>query len=102
MKAAMPTEEEVRSAVAAFSMLAEPTRLKVLWLVAGSELDVTTLSSAVGASPSAVSQHLAKLRLAGLVDTRKVGRRVLYRARDQHVRTVIGEALSHASESRQP
>lgn len=97
-EAEMPSDEQVRSAVAAFSMLAEPTRLRLLWLVASSERDVGTLSALVGSNPSTVSQHLAKLRLAGLVESRRAGRHVLYRARDRHVRTVIGEALSHASE----
>lgn len=34
--------------------------------------------------------------LAGLVETHKEGQRVLYRARDSHVRNLIAEALSHA------
>jgi DNA-binding transcriptional ArsR family regulator len=33
--------------------------------------------------------------MAGLVETRKDGQRVLYRARDSHVRNLIAEALSH-------
>lgn len=91
----LPDDEQVRAAVTAFSMLAEPTRLRLLWLLASEELDVTTLADRVGAGASAVSQHLGRLRLAGLVDTRKVGRHVLYRARDGHVRTVVVQALSH-------
>lgn len=92
----MPTEAQIRAAVTAFSMLAEPTRLQLLWLVSAGELDVTTLAERVGVNVSAVSQHLSRLRLAGLVDTRKAGRHVLYRARDTHVRSLIAEALFHA------
>ena len=77
-------------------MLAEPTRLRLLWLVSGQELDVSTLAARLGATVSVVSAHLAKLRLAGLVDTRRNGRHVLYRARDVHVRSLIAEALFHA------
>jgi DNA-binding transcriptional ArsR family regulator len=77
-------------------MLAEPTRLRLLWLVSTEELDVSTLAARLDATVSVVSAHLAKLRLAGLVDTRKSGRHVLYRARDVHVRTLIAEALFHA------
>ncbi len=77
-------------------MLAEPTRLRLLWLVSAEELDVSTLAARVEASVSIVSAHLAKLRLAGLVDTRKAGRHVLYHARDTHVRRLIAEALFHA------
>jgi DNA-binding transcriptional ArsR family regulator len=91
-----PSDAQVRAAVVAFSMLAEPTRLQLLWLVSSEELDVSTLAARLETSVSIVSAHLAKLRLAGLVDTRRAGRHVLYRARDTHVRTLIAEALHHA------
>lgn len=94
--AALPSQDQVRAAVTAFSMLAEPTRLQLLWLVSAEELDVTSLAARLEATVSVVSAHLAKLRLAGLVDTRKAGRHVLYRARDVHVRSLIAEALFHA------
>ncbi len=89
-------EARVHAAVTAFSMLAEPTRLRALWLVSAEELDVSTLAARTGTTVSIVSAHLAKLRLAGLVDTRKAGRHVLYRARDTRVRRLIAEALLHA------
>jgi DNA-binding transcriptional ArsR family regulator len=92
----LPSDAQVAAAVTAFSMLAEPTRLKLLWLMSAEELDVTTLSQRVGVNASAVSQHLSRLRLCGLAQTRKAGRRVLYRARDTHVRALITEALYHA------
>jgi DNA-binding transcriptional ArsR family regulator len=43
-----------------------------------------------------MSQHLAKLRLAALVDTRKDGNHRLYRLRGAHVRSLLTEALFHA------
>jgi len=48
----------------------------------------------------AVSQHLARLRLAGLVSTRKEGRRVIYSLRDGHLRRVVAEALNLADHRR--
>jgi DNA-binding transcriptional ArsR family regulator len=92
----LPSDGQVGAAVTAFSMLAEPSRLKLLWLISAEELDVTTLSQRVRVNASAVSQHLSRLRLCGLVQTRKIGRHVLYRARDTHVRSLITEALYHA------
>jgi len=94
--AGAPTDAQVRVAVTAFSMLAEPTRLRLLWLASAEELDVSTLAVRIDSSVPIVSAHLAKLRLAGLVDTRKAGRHVLYRVRDTHVRKLIAEALFHA------
>ena len=92
----LPGDAQVRAAVTSFSMLAEPTRLRLLWLVSAEELDVSTLAARAESSVSIVSAHLAKLRLAGLVETRRAGRHIHYRARDSHVRTLIAEALFHA------
>ncbi len=91
-----PSPAQVDTAVATFRLLADPTRLRLLWLVSAGEYDVTTLAGTIGAPRVSVSQHLAKLRLGGLVATRRDGRRVVYRARDSHVRSVIAEALYHA------
>ncbi|MFI8370043.1 ArsR/SmtB family transcription factor [Streptomyces sp. NPDC085466] len=55
-----------------------------------------TLVEAAGAALPAVSQHLAKLRLGGLVETRKEGRRVVYSLPDGPLRRLIVEAISHA------
>jgi DNA-binding transcriptional ArsR family regulator len=88
--------EQVVSATAAFAMLAEPTRLRMLWALRdGRERDVTTLARAAGVGPTAASQHLAKLRLSGLVATRRAGRRVLYRIPGAHLRRMLAEALFH-------
>ncbi|MEO3805996.1 metalloregulator ArsR/SmtB family transcription factor [Nonomuraea sp. B1E8] len=91
-----PTGAQVEAAVEAFRMLSDATRLRLMWLLSVDEFDVGSLAGAIGVARPSVSQHLAKLRLAGLVQTRREGRRVLYRARDAHVRALIGEALFHA------
>lgn len=92
----LPPGEHVEAAVESFRMLADPTRLRLLWLLCGAEYDVTDLAEAVGAARPAVSQHLAKLRIAGLVATRRDGRRAVYRARGGHVRRLLAEALEAA------
>ncbi|ROO60030.1 ArsR family transcriptional regulator [Micromonospora sp. Llam0] len=91
-----PTGAQVDTAVTALKMLADPTRLRLLWQLRDGEHDVGTLAAAVGAARPAVSQHLAKLLLAGLVASRRDGRRVLYRARGGHVRRLVTEALCAA------
>ena len=93
---AMPTEDQVAAAVAALTMLAEPSRLRLLWAASQKELDVGSIASIAGITSTAASQHLAKLRLSGLVSTRRDGRRVLYSARNAHVRKLITEALHQA------
>lgn len=92
----MPTEEQVHLAAETFRMLADPTRIRVLWALLQGESSVACLAELAGAAPTAVSQHLAKLRLAGLVKGRREGTFVYYSAADEHVRRLLGQALFHA------
>jgi DNA-binding transcriptional ArsR family regulator len=83
-----------------FQLLSTPGRLHLLWILSTDEVDVTTLTRAVGGTKAAISQHLAKLRLAGWIDGRKDGRRVLYRVTDPHIVTLIHQAVEHILEQR--
>lgn len=91
-----PSEAQAQAAAAMFAMLADPTRLKLLWLLGDRELDVTTLAERARTTPTVASQHLAKLRLAGLVNARVEGRRRLYGATGTHLRVLMREALYRA------
>lgn len=92
----MPSEEQANLAAESFRMLGDVTRVKLLWALLQGESSVACLADLVGATPTAVSQHLAKLRLARLVNTRREGTFVFYSAADIHVRRLLDEALFHA------
>jgi DNA-binding transcriptional ArsR family regulator len=92
----MPTDEQVGFASDGFRMLADPTRIKILWALLQGESSVAHLAEVVGAAPTAVSQHLAKLRLAKLVRVRREGTFAYYSAVDDHVARLLTEALDHA------
>ena len=92
----MPHPDEVRRAADSLRLLADPTRIKILWALLHGEESVACLAELVGAAPTAVSQHLAKLRLAGLVEGRREGTFIFYSAGSNHVRTLLGEALGLA------
>jgi DNA-binding transcriptional ArsR family regulator len=77
-------------------LLADETRLRVIWALLDGEHSVNELAVLIGAQPSAVSQHLAKLRLARLVRSRRQGTRIYYVVDDAHVRSLVEEVLSHA------
>ncbi|GAB3662792.1 metalloregulator ArsR/SmtB family transcription factor [Nocardioides korecus] len=93
---AMPDERQVSMAADAFRLLADPTRIRILWALLQGETSVNRLAQLVESSPSAVSQHLAKLRLAGLVTGRREGTFMYYAAGSGHVRALLDEALFHA------
>src|SRR5947208_13119056 len=65
--------------------LADPKRLCVLESLAAGELSVSDLSIRVGCQIPNMSQHLAVLRSAGLVATRREGSTVFYRLADIRV-----------------
>ncbi|MEU6719346.1 metalloregulator ArsR/SmtB family transcription factor [Nonomuraea sp. NPDC046802] len=73
-----PPADVLAEAAAAFGLLASPSRLHIVWVLAQGECDVTSLAERVGSALPAVSQHLTKLKLAGLVRSRREGRRVVY------------------------
>jgi ArsR family transcriptional regulator len=64
------------------SLIANAKRLLVLCRLAEGEASVGEIQAAVGSSQSALSQHLAKLRKAGIVATRREAQTIHYRLAD--------------------
>ena len=89
------TTPQLRAAADTFALLATPTRLHLAWLLARHEYDVGSLAELTGASVAAVSQHLAKLRIAGLVTSKREGRRQIYAVEDPHVLTLVAQIFDH-------
>ncbi|GGS09396.1 hypothetical protein GCM10010252_55760 [Streptomyces aureoverticillatus] len=82
--------EAADRAVAVLKAVADPSRYRLLWALSRQELPVSALAELLGAHVAATSQHLAKLRAAGLVVSRREGTRIFYRAAD--VRGLLDEA----------
>jgi ArsR family transcriptional regulator len=81
----------------AFKAFADPTRLRILGLLAGGEICVCNIHECLGISQPAVSRHLAYLRKKRLVETRKDGLWVHYKlaALDEPVMRVLMSAVTH-------
>ena len=67
--------------------LASPRRLEILHVLARGPIEVNRLAEAIGATQPNVSQHLAMLRAAGIVEAERDGREVRYRLADEDVMT---------------
>ena len=76
--------------VDAFTVLAEPTRRRILDQLRRSERSVGELVDTLGVSQPAVSKHLRVLREAGLVSCRTAARRRIYRLDPGPLRAVDG------------
>lgn len=93
---AEPDAQYVELAVEVFSMLADATRIRIILALQSGEMPVNELAEAVGKPAAAVSQHLAKLRLARIVATRQQGTRVFYRLENEHARELVTDAVLQA------
>ncbi|MHB0976011.1 MAG: ArsR/SmtB family transcription factor [Candidatus Aquicultorales bacterium] len=69
---------EMERLVEVFKVLGDTTRLKIVKLVAVRELKVGDIVDVLGLAQSSVSQHLAKLRSARLVNERRSKQNVYY------------------------
>jgi DNA-binding transcriptional ArsR family regulator len=88
----------LQQTAATFGLLSGTVRLHLVWLLASGERDVGTLAEAVGQSVATVSHHLGKLKLAGLVRSRREGKRQVYLVDDPHVVQIVHRAVEHHSE----
>lgn len=84
-----PPAEVPAEAAAAFGLLASSARLHLMWALSQGESDVTHLADRVGGALPTVGQHLAELKLAGLVPSRREGRRQVYYIDDPDVVTLV-------------
>jgi DNA-binding transcriptional ArsR family regulator len=92
----MPAREQVDLAVEVFRMLSDATRVQLLWALLDGEMPVNDLAETVGKPATGVSQHLAKLRMARLVSTRRQANQVFYRIEGSHVRQLVEDAIYQA------
>jgi len=84
MDVAMKSEAlDVRPLSRLFKALSDESRLRIVALLAQRELCVCHLEAALEAPQPTVSRHLATLRSAGVVDTRRDGSWIYYRLAEQ-------------------
>lgn len=81
-----------------FSILGNPTRLKIIFALSQEELCVCDLTILLGATKSAVSHQLRILRNVRLVRYRKEGKVSFYRLDDEHIMNIFNQGLRHVEE----
>ena len=86
----------IEVAVEVFSLIADPTRVRIVLVLRDGECSVGDLAMRVGKAPTAVSQHLAKLRWGRIVHARQEGNRVYYSLVDEHAAALVTQAIYQA------
>lgn len=90
-----PTELQLAAAADTFALLASPARLHLVSLMSSGRSDVGALAAKVGLSLPTTSQHLSKLRLAGIVSAHREGRHSFYTVEDPHVLSLVEQIFAH-------
>lgn len=79
-----------------FKALADPTRLRILYLLAQGECAVSGIAGQLGLQQSAVSHQLGFLKRINLVKARRDGKTVYYSEEDEHVMNLLQQTIDHA------
>ncbi len=82
-------ERQTEKAVALLKALANEKRLLIVCLLMRAEKNVGDLEQQVGLSQSALSQHLARLRSDGIVETRREAQTIYYSIKDPAVKEIL-------------
>ena len=81
--------ENIEQAAVAMQAMSHPLRIKILCLLSSGEMMVQEITDAVGSTQSNISQHLAILKACGMIHSRKVATKALYRIKDERILKMI-------------
>lgn len=81
-----------------FKVLSDPTRMAILYLLDGDELNVGMMTNQLNLEQSAVSHQLKTLKTAWLVKSRREEKHVIYSQIDEHIYKVLEQVIQHAQE----
>lgn len=98
VKSKMLEEKTFKKISEDFKILADPTRVKLLYALFQMELCVCDIACIVGMTDSAVSHQFRLLRGRGMVKFRKAGKMAYYSLADEHVIQLIKMETKHVEE----
>jgi len=94
----MPDNETIYTLANFYKLLADNTRMRILWALSCESMCVCDLAVLLGMTKSAISHQLKSLRLANVVKYNKQGREVYYSLSDDHVKEIFQMSLVHINE----
>lgn len=90
-------EERAEALADLFGVLANPYRVQILQALSAGELNVTQILERISITPTALSNHLTKLKRSGVVDFRREHRHLFYFVSDRRVTDVLNQASLNAA-----
>lgn len=85
--------EEFQTVAEIFRQLADPTRVRIFWLLCHCEQCVVNLSAMLAMSSPAISHHLRALKNSELIVGRREGKEVYYRAADTRQSALLHQMI---------
>ncbi|MGE7935036.1 ArsR/SmtB family transcription factor [Viridibacillus arvi] len=89
-------ESTVADVARTFKALADPTRVKILYLLSQEECSVGHIADVLNMTQSAVSHQLSFLKNLRLVKSRRQGKSLFYSYDDEHVIEVLKQVIDHS------
>lgn len=90
-------EQTAADAAEIFKAMSDPTRVRIIGLLAHVEMCVGDLCGVLEMSQPAISHHLRTLRTLRIAVARRDGKHVYYSLVDEHVRQLYEQGIAHAA-----
>ena len=98
VKANQPEDEYLYDLSELFKIFGDSTRIKILYAMFDTELNVGDMAKILNLSQSSVSHQLRILKDAKLVKFRRDGKSMYYSLDDEHVRMILSLGMEHVEE----
>lgn len=91
----MPKETELANVLSFYKVLADETRLRILYALKEREMCAGDIAVLLDMTKSAVSHQLAVMRNMHQIKSRREGKNVFYSLDDEHIVDILEEAMIH-------
>ena len=91
-------ENELYDLAELFKIFGDSTRIKILFVLCDSEMNVGELDETLNMTQSAISHQLKILKQSKLVKSRRDGKSIIYAIADEHVKSIIQIGMEHIEE----
>ena len=98
VKNSLPKEELLYDIAELFKVFGDSTRVRILYVLASSEMCVCDIAEILNMTQSAISHQLRVLKQSRLVKYRRSGKIVFYSLSDDHIQTILSMGMEHVTE----
>ncbi|RDU23346.1 ArsR/SmtB family transcription factor [Anaerosacchariphilus polymeriproducens] len=94
----MPDDEEIYFLAELYKVFADPTRIKIMYVLTKGEMCVRDIAQILNMTQSSISHQLRVLKQSRLVKFKREGKVIFYSLADEHVYTILNQGFEHIAE----